>query len=139
MLAWEACQGAVSMFLVTFGTYLKNSQFMHILILACRYHILQNPKLLVHFRSASSLDHGMGSLPGHPLPCRACSARLLLTPRGWCRRGGRHPLFAGTFGGRAYRGGGFLLFRLLLSRLHLYNLPGACRRRRQGEGGGGAR
>lgn len=45
-------------------TYLQNSQFMHILSPTSRNHVFESRKLLIHFRSAATLNQAVGCFPG---------------------------------------------------------------------------
>ena len=78
--------------------YLKDSQLMHILVFACRYHILKYTEFLIHLRPSSSFDDRVRRLPGHLLPCRARQTGLLLT----CRSGrcGGGSFLSGSYGDR---------------------------------------
>jgi len=42
---------------------LENGQLVHLLVFACRYHILQYAELFIHLGSSPSLDQTVSSLP----------------------------------------------------------------------------
>lgn len=105
--------------------YLKDRQLMHILVFACRYHILEYTEFLIHLRPSSSFDDRVRRLPGHLLSCRARQTGLLLTCRnGRCGGGG---FLSGNFGGRFRVVWAPRVFPLLWFRLHLNDFAGACR------------
>lgn len=105
--------------------YLKDRQLMHILVLACRYHILEYTEFLIHLRPSSSFDDRVRRLSGHLLPCRARQTGLLLT----CQSGrcGGGSFLSGSFGGRFRVVWASRVFPVLWFRLHLNDFAGACR------------
>ena len=111
--------------------YRKNRKLVHLLALARRNHVLQNPKLLIHLTPSPPLNQTMRRLPRNLPSRRSRRARitlpftlprprstLLLPPRDLVRRARRLLKVARL---------------LLLSRLHLDDLPTPRRRRRERE------
>lgn len=119
----RSCQQDQSCLYSKHPTNLKNRQFMHLLPLTSRNHILQHSKLFVHLGSASPLDQTVCSLPCD-LPASGCCAIAVLLPFTTILSGALRlpsPCFSSSASGSF----------LFCAWLHLNDLAGPGRRRRQ--------